>query len=516
MKTKGVIFLVMLSLALMSVDAGYEKKSNDLRSQCEDINSKLERIETEHNNLNNSLTNIENKYGGFQIYGEVIRKEVDGSIMVWGNAIPIDKDYRRMGSVVMSKGNLMILNPDMKKPEYGLVYRGVHWYLGENVGYNAYGSQVSVYVYGAVPADIKAKVASEQAIINSQLNELNETYKQLQKQKSNTWMQYRSLRYLMALNGTYPNISSEISLVASNSLKKSLADLHQYKTWKVGQEMPRQVILTAKTGGIITGDIKLANLVKEIAGVNTEEANKLLKSLPAIIISGVSAQQANEIKYKFDGLGKITIKPIDLPDSQIYTTMLQFRLSASNYCKAIDLGETETLITINGQNLCYTPRQNSHSYNEQATVPLYPDIICDVQKAKTSYVFPKDGVIIISYNGQITDFIYLIRPDVIEYYFPQKAGLIANAFLLKNGADFLVEDLAFLGGWLEDTDSARGLSMDYPELGIMKQFESVIPTHLIFVSDGKIASLMAIHIGQTQIGSKAFLNDFVKMIPALR
>jgi hypothetical protein len=84
--------------------------------------------------------------GAFQIAGKIIDRDERG-VMLWGRAIPVDGDYTRIGTNT-KEANLAVRGAQLTNP---MAYTGYGCYVGREIGTNAMGARVPVWVYRPCP-----------------------------------------------------------------------------------------------------------------------------------------------------------------------------------------------------------------------------------------------------------------------------------------------------------------------------------------------------------------------------
>ena len=84
----------------------------------------------------------------FEIHGE-IKDRGEDYVLIWGRSIPEDKDYNKIGTLIVDEGYIQIQNPD----KYGInvnYYRGSHKYIGKGYGTTGFGGPRPVYLFGKI------------------------------------------------------------------------------------------------------------------------------------------------------------------------------------------------------------------------------------------------------------------------------------------------------------------------------------------------------------------------------
>lgn len=93
--------------------------------------------------------------GLFRVSGEIKQRQAD-RLTVWGYAIPDNADSNQLGAH-MQEANILVEAPRTEGIVGGIRYEGVHRYVRESSGTNAFGASVPVSVYGSIPKEVEVR-----------------------------------------------------------------------------------------------------------------------------------------------------------------------------------------------------------------------------------------------------------------------------------------------------------------------------------------------------------------------
>ncbi len=184
-----VLILVILITLGCSNQNSTSTNSESISSSQEDKSTqkvvqknitKLEKFKEEvieakgnYDQISDKLINTYSKHPRWEISGEIVERN-SGQISLWGKANSDDAKSNHPGWL-RDDGNILITNPNQNKISYKQYKGGVHWYIKQEYGTNAFGAKVPVNIYGPPPKTIvKQRKKQEQALekIHDKLNNL--------------------------------------------------------------------------------------------------------------------------------------------------------------------------------------------------------------------------------------------------------------------------------------------------------------------------------------------------------
>ncbi|OCL27284.1 hypothetical protein U472_07410 [Orenia metallireducens] len=132
----------------------------------ERLKTKIVQAEEIYDEAVHTLNQLYTEYPRWEIRGEITHRG-DNEISVWGEAESEDALSNHPGWL-KDVGNIHIIHPNQDKISYNDYQGGVHWYIKQAYGTNAFGQQVPINIYGEKPKVI-AKAERERDEENDQV-----------------------------------------------------------------------------------------------------------------------------------------------------------------------------------------------------------------------------------------------------------------------------------------------------------------------------------------------------------
>lgn len=108
-----------------------------------------------YNTVKQQLKEVDKTYPVFTIEG-VIKDRDPKSVLLFGHAFPVNKDYNLLGTVY--EGHIQIINYKESGLSAGIIYSGKHRFTEKIYGKNGFGAEVPIYVYGNVIKEVQSVI----------------------------------------------------------------------------------------------------------------------------------------------------------------------------------------------------------------------------------------------------------------------------------------------------------------------------------------------------------------------